>query len=288
MCRKRVLAATVLCLGLMASSPAFALFGSSKPKPDKPAADAKAAPAAASPGKDAPAPAPRRATPAERAAANRLEPLAQATFWAREFELDHSDIEAGVKLSRALRGIGRADEAVVIADQMVVIKPGDRDALMESGRANIAANQPFYAIAKLEEAKRLDPKDWRPVSLLGVAYEAVQREADAAAAFQEAVRLAPENPGALTNLAMYQAGHGRAAEAEALLRRAAARPDSTPEVRLNLALVLGLNGQMAEAETLLRRDLPPDQVAMNLAYLRSGAAQPKPGGLGALTSQGRP
>ncbi len=139
-----------------------------------------------------------------------------------------------VKLSRALRSMGRADEAVAIGQQMLVLKPDDRDALMEAGRANIAAGQAFYAVAPLEKARKLDLKDWRPVSLLGVAYEAVQRDADAAAAFAEAVRLAPDNPGALSNLAMFKAGRGQTAEAETLLRRAAASPDATAEVRLNL------------------------------------------------------
>lgn len=272
MCRKRVLAATVLCLGLAAASPAFALFGGAKAKPAETAKDKPASPAAPA-AKDKPA-TPQRATPAERAAADRLDLLAQAAFWAREVEADHNDVVAGVKLSRALRGMGRAQEAVAISQQMLVLKPDDRDVLMEVGRANIAADQAFYAVAPLEKARKLDPRDWRPVSLLGVAYEAVQRDADAAVAFADAVRLAPDNPGALANLAMFQAGRGQTAEAESLLRRAAASPDATAEVRLNLALVLGMKGDLAEAETLLRRDLPPAQASANLAYLRSagGAA----------------
>ncbi|TXN42005.1 hypothetical protein FV225_00005, partial [Methylobacterium sp. WL93] len=44
-------------------------------------------------------------------------------------------------------------------------------------------------------------------------------------------------------------------------------------VRGNLALVLGLKGRFDEAEAILRRDLPPAEVAANLASLRSLAAQ---------------
>lgn len=288
MCRKRVLAATVLCLGLASASPAFALFGGSKAKPAAAPEPAKPAPGTTA-AKDKPADsAPRRATPVERAAADRLDPLAQAAFWAREVEADHNDVPAMVKLSRALRSMGRADEAVAIGQQMLVLKPDDRDALMEAGRANIAAGQAFYAVAPLEKARRLDVKDWRPVSLLGVAYEAVQRDADAAAAFAEAVRLAPDNPGALSNLAMFKAGRGETAEAETLLRRAAASPDATVEVRLNLALVLGMKGDLAEAETLLRRDLPPDQASANLAYLKSAGSTATQRNWNALQGSVRP
>ena len=116
------------------------------------------------------------------------------------------------------------------------------------------------------------PKDWRAPSLLGVAYEGVDRAAEARAAWETALRLSPENPGVLANLALSWAAAGDLPRAEALLRRAAARPDAGMKVRQNLVFVLGMQGKMAEAERLLRDDLPPEQAAANLAWLRSAAA----------------
>ena len=52
-----------------------------------------------------------KARPEERAAADRLEPLARAAFWGREAQLDPADAEAGVKLSAALRALGQYDAA---------------------------------------------------------------------------------------------------------------------------------------------------------------------------------
>jgi Flp pilus assembly protein TadD len=39
-------------------------------------------------------------------------------------------------------------------------------------------------------------------------------------------------------------------------------------VRQNLALVVGLQGRFAEAETIARAELPPEEAAANVAYLR--------------------
>jgi Flp pilus assembly protein TadD len=61
--------------------------------------------------------------------------------------------------------------------------------------------------------------------------------------------------------------------AEATLRRAAAQRPVDSRVRQNLALVIGLQGRFAEAEVIARADLPPDQAAANVAYLRQMLAQ---------------
>ena len=57
------------------------------------------------------------------------------------------------------------------------------------------------------------------------------------------------------------------------LRQAAAQNPIDPRVRQNLALVVGLQGRFAEAEDIARSDLPPDQAAANVAYLRQMLAQ---------------
>ena len=54
----------------------------------------------------------------------------------------------------------------------------------------------------------------------------------------------------------------------ATLRRASAYPGADPRVRQNLALVVGLQGRFTEAEGIARADLPSDEGAANVAYLR--------------------
>jgi Flp pilus assembly protein TadD len=243
---------------------------------------AAAAPAAAwpfgGPAKPAAAPtkpdpnAPKKATPAERAAAARLQPLARAAFWQHELTIDPADAEAGVGLCAALRSMGKYDEAADTIDRMIVIAPKNEEVLLESARSHIGAGHGFYAVQPLKDAEALAPKDWRPVSLMGVALEQTQRPDEALAAFNQALKLSPDNPAVLSNLALFMATRGDTAQAETLLRRAAAQPTSTAQERQNLALVLGLEGKTAEAEHLMRQDLPPEVADANLAYFRGGAA----------------
>jgi Flp pilus assembly protein TadD len=155
---------------------------------------------------------------------------------------------------------------------VLAIKPDHAEALLELARGHIARGRAFDAIAPLRRASALAPRDWRPVSLLGVAYEQTERAAEARTIWEQALTLSPENPGVLANLALSWAAAGDLPRAEGLLRRAVARPDATLRVRQNLVLVLGLQGKMTEAERLLREDLPPEMVAANLNWLRSAAA----------------
>ena len=274
MCAKRLCAATALAtmLAVAAAGPAFAWpFGG---KSDKPAATAKPAPAKAGTAKaaDAKAPALKRSSAADRAAADRLDPLGAATFWAGEVQLDPTDAEAGLKLSAALRNIGRYEEAAQAAQRVLVMGPTNVDAILELSRSRIAADQGFYAIESLKQAQALKPKDWRAPSLMGIALEQARRPDEARAAHELAVSLAPDSPAALSNMALFKAGQGDREGAEVMLRRAVSLPGATARERQNLALVLGLQGKIAEAEKLMRQDLPPQAADSNLAYLKASTA----------------
>ncbi|QIF80633.1 tetratricopeptide repeat protein [Brevundimonas sp. 'scallop'] len=206
---------------------------------------------------------------AVRATYDRMEALSRSVFWASEQQADPTDAVAGVKLAQALRELGRYDQAAEAAQATLTIQPNNLDALLELGRAHIARGQAFYGVAPLEQARDLAPRDWRPYSLLGVAYEQVRRTDDARAAWNQALALSPDNPDVLTNAATAALTHGDAPGAETLLRRAVAQPTASAKVRQNLAMVLGLQGKMGEAEQILRRELPPEQAEQNLQWLRS-------------------
>ena len=213
--------------------------------------------------------APRPASAEERAAYDRLDPLVRSAFWASQRDLNPMDTVAGVKLAQALRELGQNDKAVEAAEAVLVVQPANVEAMLEVGRAHIARGQAFYGIARLEQARAAAPGDWRPLSLLGVAYQQVSRIDEARAAWNQALVLSPDNPSVLTNAAMAQATGGDPAGAESLLRRAVTQPGATLQTRLNLALILGLQGKASEAEGIIRRDLPPEQAERNLAWLRA-------------------
>lgn len=256
MCRMTALAATIVALSAGSAMAA-----------EKPAAPPARAPAVAA------APAPLKASPAERAQAQRLDPLARAAFWAREADVDPTDVPAAIALSQALRTLGRYDDAAVASGRVIVLAPDNLEGLLENARAYVGAGKGFYAIEPAKRAQALAPRDWRPVALLGVAYEQTRRDDEALAAYRQALTMAPNEPGALSNLAMYYAGHGDLTQAETLLRKAVALPGATAQVRQNLVLVLGLEQRFDEAERLARQDLPPEAVANNMAWLRAAAGQ---------------
>lgn len=255
MCRKRALLATVLAPLLLLGSLAHAADAPAKAGPPQGQA------------------APRKATAAQRAEARRMDPLARAAFWGGEFESDNRDVEAGVALTQALRALGRYDDAIATVAKVMVVDPDNVEGLLEQARAQVARGQGFYAIEPARHAAALAPRDWRPQSLLGVAYEQAQRDDEATAAHRQAIALAPNEAAPNANYAMHLAARGDLPGAEAMLRRAAAMPASTIQIRQNLALVIGLQGRIGEAEKLARQDLPPESVENNLAWLRAATSQ---------------
>lgn len=209
----------------------------------------------------------RPADAATRASYDRADALSRSIFWAEQNRLNPMDPEAGVKQALALRELGQFDQAAQVGSSVLTLQPRNLEAMLEIGRAHIARGQAFYGIATLEQARDQAPRDWRPLSLLGVAYQQVRRPDEAQAAWASALRLSPENPDVLTNAAMAHMAGGNSLEAENLLRRAASQPQAGLKVRQNLALVLGLQGKMSEAEAILRRDQPPEVAEANLRWL---------------------
>ena len=254
----------------MSRSLAAALLMSMSALGVSPALAADTPPASQAP---AAAPAPRiPATAAERAAYERMDPLSRSVFWSREMEINPADPVAGVRLAQALREMGQYEQAATTAQTVVVAQPANVEAMLELGRAHIGRGQAFYGIAPLEQARALAPADWRPLSLLGVAYQQVRRGEDARAAWAEGLRLSADNPEILTNAAVALIADGNAPAAETLLRRAVTQPGATLKMRQNLALSLGLQGKTAEAEQIIRRDLPPELAERNLAWLNQRTA----------------
>lgn len=251
----------ILIALLLAASPVAAQTAATPAAP-QPAASPQT-PAAAQPRQPADA--------ATRARYDRADALSRSIFWAGEQQTAPLDPDAGVKLAQALRELGQFDKAAEAAQTTLAVQPANVEAMLELGRAQIARGQAFYGIEALERARDLKPHDWRPLSLLGVAYDQVRRSDDARQAWAAALNLSPENPSVLANMAMRAATDGDLPAAEALLRRASEQRDATLQVRQNLALILGLQGKLPEAEQILRRHLPPEAADRNLEWLKARA-----------------
>jgi len=264
--------AVLFALNLVAGPAGAWPFGAAKPAATAPTPSSTAKPAAPTAAALA---ARRKSSPEERAAADRLDLLARSAFWAKEVDVDPTDAQAGVEFATAMRLMGRNAEAAEAVQKILIVDPKNLDALLESARDYVALNKGFYAIEPLKQAMAIAPRDWRPVSLMGIAREQNQQPDEAHAAYLQALALSPDNPAVLSNLALWCATHHDTAQAETLLRRAVAQPGATARERQNLALVLGMQGKMADAEHIMRDDLPPEIADNNLNYLKAVSGVPK-------------
>ena len=144
------------------------------------------------------------------------------------------------------------------------------------GRALAETGYYEQALDVLDRAHTPDQPDWHILSAQGTVLDQMGRHAEAQRHYLTALKIVPEEPTVLSNLGLsYALVEEPARRPHRTLRRAGARPPVDPRVRQNLALVVGLQGRFAEAETIARADLPPDQAAANVAYLRQMLAHGK-------------
>ena len=113
-----------------------------------------------------------------------------------------------------------------------------------------------------------DNPDWRILSVQGTALDQMGRHEEARRYYASALQIAPDEPSVLSNLGLSYVLSKELPKAEETLRRAQATGRADARVRQNLALAVGLQGRFTEAETIVKADLPADEAAANVAYLK--------------------
>ena len=194
--------------------------------------------------------------------------------WGERYRANPRDPEAAVHYAQALRGIGQRAQAVAVLEQASLHNSGNMELSGAYGRALADVGKHEQALEVLNRAHTPDRPDWRVLNVQGVVLDQLGRHQDAQRYYATALRIAPEEPAVLSNLGLSYALSKNLPEAESTLKRASGGRNTDPRVRQNLALVVGLQGRFPEAEAIARADLPPDQAAANVAYLRQMLAQP--------------
>jgi Flp pilus assembly protein TadD len=200
--------------------------------------------------------------------------------WRREAErlgtryhADPSDIDTALAYAHALRAGGQRTQAVSVLEQASLRQPRNTVVLAAYGKALADVGSLEQALDVLGRAHSPDQPDWRILSAQGAVLDQMGRHQEAQGYYASALKIKPEDPSVLSNLGLSYALAKDLKNAEATLRRAAALAGADPRVRQNLALVVGLQGRFAEAETIARADLPSEQAAANVAYLREMLTQ---------------
>jgi Flp pilus assembly protein TadD len=196
-----------------------------------------------------------------------------AEAWGERYHANPRDPEAAINYAQALRGNGQRSQAVAVLEQASIQHPKNMALLGAYGRALADVGNYKQALDVLNRAHQPDQPDWRILSVQGAVLDQMGRHEDAQRYYGTALRIVPDEPSVLSNLGLSYALSKDLVRAESTLRRAASQSRVDPRVRQNLALVVGLQGRFSEAEGLSRADLPSDEAAANVAYLRQMLAQ---------------
>jgi Flp pilus assembly protein TadD len=196
-----------------------------------------------------------------------------AEAWGERYRANPGDTEAAINYAQALRGNGQRSQAVAVLEQASIANPKHMGVLGAYGRALADVGNYKPALDVLNRAHTPDHPDWRILSVQGAVLDQMGRHEEAQRYYGTALRIVPDEPTVLSNLGLSYALSKDLVRAESTLRKAAGQPRVDARVRQNLALVVGLQGRFAEAESIAQADLPSDEAAANVAYLRQMLAQ---------------
>ncbi|QOG19566.1 MULTISPECIES: tetratricopeptide repeat protein [Bradyrhizobium] len=201
-------------------------------------------------------------------AAPSADPVRAVEVYGERYRANPKDPDAALAYGQALRANGQRAQAAAVLEQATIANPGNKALLAQYGRA-LADNGNFQqAFDVLSKAHSPDNPDWRLLSVQGTALDQMGRHEEARSYYASALKIAPGDPGVLSNLGLSYMLSKDLPKAEEALRQAYASPRASSRVRQNLGLVVGLQGRFTEAETIVKADLPPDQAAANVAYLK--------------------
>jgi len=188
---------------------------------------------------------------------------------AARYKSDSHDKTNAIYYAAALRSAGQPAQAVSVIETAMMDDPHDLDLRVNYAKALSAAGRYDQALNVITDAIQPDAPDWNALLVKGAILDQMGRNAEARAAYGQALLIAPNQPSLEANLGLSFAMTNDLTQAEAHLRKAVSLPGATSKIRQNLAFVIGLEGRFGEAQALFAAELPPDQVASNMAYIKS-------------------
>src|ERR1700716_3168894 len=196
------------------------------------------------------------------------DPRSGIEAYGERYRTNPKDAEAALAYGQALRANGQRGQAVAVLEQATIAHPGNKALLAGYGRA-LADNGNFQqGFDVLTRAHSPDNPDWRILSVQGTVLDQLGRHDEARRYYESALKIVPEEPSVLSNLGLSYVLSRDLPKAEEALRRAYGSTRADARVRQNLGLVVGLQGRFAEAESIVKADLPAEEAAANVAYLK--------------------
>ena len=197
----------------------------------------------------------------------------ESELWGARYKANPRDSEVAMRYAQALRATGQRTQAVAVLEQTSIRDPSNKKLLGAYGRALADVGNYSQALEVLGKAHTPDQPDWHILSAQGAVLDQMDRHQEAQRYYASALKIAPDEPSVLSNLGLSYALAKDLPKAEATLRHATTQPVVDARVRQNLALVVGLQGRFQEAEDIARAELPPEEAAANVAYLKAMLSQ---------------
>jgi Flp pilus assembly protein TadD len=205
---------------------------------------------------------------AEASPAPDADPRRDTEVYGERYRANPKDADAALRYGHALRASGQRAQAVAVFEQATIANPGNKAVLGGYGRA-LADNGNFQqAFDVLTRAHTPANPDWRLLSVQGTALDQLGRHDEARRYYAGALKIVPDEPSVLSNLGLSYVLSRDLPQAEETLRKAYGSTRADARVRQNLGLVVGLQGRFAEAESIVKADLPAEEAAANVAYLK--------------------
>ena len=201
------------------------------------------------------------------------DPRRTVEAYGERYRANPKDADAALRYGQALRTTGQRAQAVAVFEQATIAHSGNKTLLAGYGRALADNGNSQRAFDVLSRAHSPDNPDWRILSVQGTALDQLGRHDDARRYYAGALQIVPEKPSVLSNLGLSWVLSKDLPKAEETLRRAYGSARADARVRQNLALVIGLQGRFAEAEGIVKADLPAEEAAANVAYLKQMLAR---------------
>ena len=196
------------------------------------------------------------------------DPQRTAEVYGERYRANPKDAQAALAYGQALRATGQRAQAAAVLEQATIAHSGNKELLAAYGRALADNGNSQAAFDVLSRAHTPSNPDWRILSVQGTTLDKMGKHEEARRYYASALKIVPEEPSVLSNLGLSYMLTRELPQSEETLRRAYSNPRADGRVRQNLALVVGLQGRFAEAETIAKGDLPADEAAANVAYLR--------------------
>jgi Flp pilus assembly protein TadD len=206
--------------------------------------------------------------PETRADAAPEDPRRGVEVYGERYRANPKDADAALAYGQSLRATGQYGQAAAMLEQATIAHPGNKALLAGYGRALADNGNSQAAFDVLSRAHSPANPDWRILSVQGTTLDKLGKHEEARRYYAGALKIVPDEPSVLSNLGLSYMLTRELPKAEETLRRAYAGSRADPRVRQNLALVVGLQGRFSEAESIVKADLPADEAAANVAYLK--------------------